>query len=130
MIADAECIGHNGQRGIHGGARWEEAAIYDIEIIEVVCFAVHVESGCFLVGAESDCSVLVGYASERNTLTDVKITAKEPMMAVAAVDRATIVLQGLLKMSLELVMSLLIVGCVAQNDLSVTIESHAIVGIG
>ena len=42
MIADAHGIGHDGERGVHSGARRTEAAIYDVEIIDVVGFAVGV----------------------------------------------------------------------------------------
>lgn len=129
VIPNAECIGHDGQRRIDSRTRGEEATVHDVEIVEVVRLAVHVKRRSLRVGPEADRTVLVGYAGERNTLTDVKIPAKQPVMAVSAVDRATVVLQSLLQMPLEFVMSLLIVGRVAQNDLPITIDRHPIVRI-
>src|SRR5207249_12321929 len=36
VIADAECIGHDGQRGVNSGAGREEAAIHNIKIVDLV----------------------------------------------------------------------------------------------
>src|SRR5262245_12671435 len=47
VIADAEGIGHDRQRRIHGCAGWEKAAIDDIEIVDFVRFTIHVECRSF-----------------------------------------------------------------------------------
>src|SRR5262245_11933613 len=52
MIADAQRIRGDGQCRIHRGARTEEAAIDDVEIVEIVGAAVHVQRRGAWVAAE------------------------------------------------------------------------------
>src|SRR5262245_6168537 len=40
VIADAECVGHDRQRRVHGPARREEAPVDDVEVVELVRLAV------------------------------------------------------------------------------------------
>src|SRR6185295_244460 len=40
MVADAQGIGHRGQRRVHGAAGGEEARVDDVEVVEVVGLAV------------------------------------------------------------------------------------------
>src|SRR5260370_1090557 len=46
VIGHAQGIGHDGQRGVHGGARREEATIDHVEIVDLVGLAVDIEGGC------------------------------------------------------------------------------------
>src|SRR5215208_3095226 len=58
VIADAQRVGHDRQRRVHGAARREEAAIDDIQVVHVVCLAQWIERGGLRVAAEADRAVL------------------------------------------------------------------------
>jgi len=70
MIADAQGVRHDRERGIYRAARTEEAAVHDIEIVEFVSFAVPVERARFWIFTKTNCSVLMRDTSERNALTE------------------------------------------------------------
>ena len=62
MVCDANSIGDDGERWVYRAAGREEAGVDNIEVIEVVGFAVNVKDGLFRVGAEAAGTVLVAYA--------------------------------------------------------------------
>jgi len=70
VIADSECIGHDGQRGVNSGAGREEAAIHNIKIVDFVRLAIRVQCGGLGVSTEPNRTVLVCHACEWNTVTD------------------------------------------------------------
>src|SRR5689334_3354193 len=70
VIADTQGVRGDGQRRIHGSARTEEAAIDDVEIVDVVGAAMHVQRRRAWIAAEADGAVLMRHAGERNTLAD------------------------------------------------------------
>ena len=43
VIADAQRVGHRGQRRVHRAARGEEARVDDVQVVEVVRVAIDVE---------------------------------------------------------------------------------------
>src|SRR5947207_1954415 len=43
MIADAQRVGHGGKSRVHGARGGEEAGVDDVEVVDVVGFAVEVE---------------------------------------------------------------------------------------
>src|SRR5215468_7198307 len=104
MIADTQRIRHDGKSGIHRSARWEEAAVDDVEIVDVMRLAIRVERRCCGVAAEPDGAVLVRDAGQRNALTNVEIAREESLVAVAPMKRAVVLLHHMLKMGFELVM--------------------------
>ena len=68
MRPNPQGIRHDRQRRIYGGARWKEAAVNDVEIVDVVRFAMNIECGFVRIGAETDRAVLVGHSSKRNSV--------------------------------------------------------------
>jgi hypothetical protein len=54
VIADAQGIGRDRERRIDGAARWEEARIDHVKIVDLMSLAVAVERGGLRVVARSD----------------------------------------------------------------------------
>src|SRR5437763_12207014 len=73
VVAHSKCVGHDGERRIYGSARWEETPVHKVEIVEVMGFAVRVQGGSLRVMSKANRAVLMGNASERNSLSDVKV---------------------------------------------------------
>src|SRR5215471_12009580 len=88
VVANAKRVGDDRQRGIHGGARREKAAIDDIEIVDFVRPAVHVECRCLGIVSEANRAVLVRYPCERNTVTEEEVPREQAFVAVLAVHAA------------------------------------------
>src|SRR5712692_3448156 len=84
MIADAECIGHDGQRGVNSGAGREEAAVHDIKIIDLVGFAIRVQRRRLGVTTESNRTILVRNACKWNSITDEQIPCEQSFMTLVA----------------------------------------------
>ena len=73
MVGDADGVGDDGEGGIDGAGGDEEAGVDDVEVVELVGFAMDVEDrGCRIV-AEADGSVLVAYAFEGDALFEVGV---------------------------------------------------------
>src|ERR1700694_5463096 len=92
MIAYTQSIGHDGQRRIDCGAGREEASVYDVNVIELVRLAVHIESRTFRIAPEPDRAVLVGHACQRNPLAGENVARKKALVAVVSVDAAAALL--------------------------------------
>src|SRR6516225_1973203 len=60
VIADPKCVRNDCERGIDGGARREEAAIDDIEVVELVRLAITIKRGGGGIVAKTDGAVLMG----------------------------------------------------------------------
>ena len=45
MVADADRVGHGGERGVHSSDAREEARIDDVQVVDLVRFAVDIEDG-------------------------------------------------------------------------------------
>src|ERR1043166_1004308 len=88
VVADAKRVGHDRERRIDGAARWEEARVDDVEIVEIVGLAVGVERRRPGVAAEADRAVLMRHAGERNALSDVEVAREQADVTVAAVNGA------------------------------------------
>src|SRR6266446_4458750 len=43
VVAHSKCIGHDGKRRIDGGARREETPVHNVEVVDVMGFAVRVQ---------------------------------------------------------------------------------------
>ena len=85
VIADAQCVGYNGEPGIDRATRAKEARIYHVEIIQLVRLAVAIERARLRVVAEPDGAVLVRHTSERDALAEIQIAREEALMAFVAV---------------------------------------------
>ena len=73
MIADAQRVRHDRQRRVDRAAGNEEAAVDDIEIVEVMRLAVGIESARCGVGAKAHGADLVRDAGERDALPDEQV---------------------------------------------------------
>ena len=88
MIPDAQRVGHDRQCGVHRAAGDEEAAIDDVEILQLMSLAVRVENAGFRVISEADCAALMRHARKRNSLTEIQIPREQSLVALVAMDRA------------------------------------------
>src|SRR5271167_3355839 len=92
VIAHAQRIGHDRERWVHRRARREEAAIHDVEILEIMGLAIRVQRRGPGIMPKADGAVLVGDTRQRNALTHIQVAAKKSFMAVMAVHRAMVML--------------------------------------
>src|ERR1044072_4499301 len=92
MLADAQRVGDDRERGIDRTARDKKAAVDDVKVIEVVCLAVHVEGAGFGVLAKAHGADLMGYTGKLNSLADEQIAGEESFVAVVAVHFAAALL--------------------------------------
>ena len=98
VVAHSKCVGHDGERRIDGSARWEEAPVHNVEVVDVMGFAVHVQYRSLRVLSKANGAVLMGHAGERNSLSDVQVSPKQSLMALVAMHRAVRLLHGLLQL--------------------------------
>src|SRR5215469_569295 len=130
VIPDSERIGHNCEGRIDGGTGREEAAVNDVKIVKLVGFAMYVERGSFWIAPEPNGSVLVRYAGQRNPVADIQVAPEQSLMTRRPVNRARrLLFHQLFQFRVKALMTLLIVRLVAQNDLAISIERDAIVGV-
>src|SRR5439155_17856154 len=85
VIAHAQRVGYDGEPGIDRATRAKEACIDNVEIIQLVGFAVAIERARLRVVAEADGTVLVRYAGERDALAEIQIAREEALVAFVAV---------------------------------------------
>ena len=78
MVAHSKCVGHDRECRIDGSARWEETPVHNVKIVDVMGFAVHVQYRGLRVVSEANRAVLMGYTSERNALSNIKVASKQP----------------------------------------------------
>src|SRR2546422_2810040 len=130
VITHAQRIGHDGQRGVNGGARWEEARIHYVQVVEIVCLAISIERRSPGIVPEANGAVLMGYAGKRNFLSHVQISCEQTLVALVTMHRAIGLLHRLLEFGLEPIVRLKVIRRVRQNDLAVAIHRNAIVRVG
>src|SRR5439155_12025829 len=87
VIPDTQRVGHDGQSRINRRTGRKEAAVHDVQVVEFVRLAVHVECGSLRIAAEPDGAVLVSHARQRNALAEEQIPCKEPLVTLAPVQR-------------------------------------------
>ena len=73
VVADAQGVGHRGQRRVHGADAREEARVDDVEVVELVGLAVGVEHRRRRVGAEPARARLVRDARDRDLVLHVAL---------------------------------------------------------
>src|SRR5512141_475125 len=88
MISHAQRISHDREGRVHCPARGEEAAIDDVKVVDLVGTTVAVKCRCVGIVAETDSTVLVGYSSERNPLSNEEVPREQAVVAVVSVNRA------------------------------------------
>src|SRR5262245_43151917 len=116
MVSHPKGIGHDGQRRVDGAARWEEAGIDNVEVINVMGLAVGIEGGALGVAAKTNRPVLVRHSGKRNTLTDKQVSGKQPLITLMAMDGALgLPLHDALKLGDEALMPFFVVRLVRQD---------------
>ena len=103
VLADADGVGHRGERRVHGADAREEAGVDDVEVVELVGLAVDVEHRRRRVVAEPAGAGLVGHAGDRDVHVHVEVLVEHVVLGHADV------VQDLLQLVVEPV-GLLVVG--------------------
>src|SRR5271165_7625510 len=130
VVSDAECIGHDGQRGVNGGAGREKTAVHDIKIVDLVRLAIRVQRRRPGVATEPNRAVLVSHAGKRNSITDEQIPREKPFMTLVAVNAAFgLLLHEFFELGKQTAVRLFVVRCVLQNDFPVAVNGDAIVWV-
>ena len=118
MVADAERVRHDRQRRIHGRARGEEAAVDDVQIVDLVRLAVDIQSRGFRVVPEANGPVLMRDAGQGNAVADEQIAREEPLVALVAVNWARgLLLHQLLQLAVQPLVALFVVRLVVSTML-------------
>jgi len=81
MIANAQRICHDRQTGIHRPDRYKKTCVDDIEVIQVMRFAIQVESRCLGVVAETHSSGLMCRSTDRDVLAQIELPRYQLIMA-------------------------------------------------
>lgn len=123
MIADSQGVGDDRQRRIDGRAGDEETSVDDVEVIEVMGFAVSIQYRCFGICSEAHGAVLVPDASNGNPFSEVGQVFEE---AVAHAD----VVQDVLKLLLQSLVAFAVIFRVTELDLPVFAHCDAVIRIG
>jgi len=85
VIAHTQRVGDDGEPGIDRAAGREKASIDNVEIIQLVCFAIAIERARLRVVSEPDRTVLMRDTSERDALAQIQIAREETLVAFVAV---------------------------------------------
>src|SRR6516225_7639722 len=88
MLSHAQGIGHNRQRRVDGGAGREEAAVHDVQVVEIVRLTLNVQGRASRIVAETDRAVLMSDASERNLITKKQLTGEKALVTLVSVNTA------------------------------------------
>src|SRR6185369_12471899 len=84
MVADPQRVGHDRQRRVHRRARRKEAAVDDVQVVDMMRAAVGVEHRRRGVRAETQRTVLVRDARKRNPARDVRLQRYEVLLELDA----------------------------------------------
>src|SRR5206468_4477073 len=115
----------------HGAARTEETCIDNIEIVELMRFAIAIERARLRIVAEADRAVLVRYSGKRDALAEEQVSGEKALVALVPVDRALrLLLHQALKLFDQAFVSFFVVRLVLQNDLAIAIDRDPVVRIG
>src|SRR4030095_6522667 len=130
-IADAKGVGHNRQGRIHRAARRKEAAVDDIEVVDVVRLAHRIERRRLRVVTKADGAVLMRHARQRNPLTDEQASRKQSLVtAMPVLVTRRLLLQKVFKLRREPRMPFAIVRRVPQLDVAVMVQGQPLFGVG
>src|SRR5258705_8624600 len=88
--------------------------------------AIAVERGGFRIVTKPNGAVLVGDGSQGQTLTEIKIPRKQTLMALVPVNIAVGLFHCFLQLSFQAVVALDVVELVADADLTIPIDRHAV----
>src|SRR4030095_10655135 len=85
VVADAERVGHRGERRIHGADAGEEAGVDDVQVVELMRLAVGVEHRGLRVGPEAAGARLVRDAADADLVLHVEVPPDQVMRVHAEV---------------------------------------------
>src|SRR5206468_11832777 len=85
VLSDSQRVRHDRQRRVHCAAGAEKAAVDDIEIVEIMRFAVDIKGACPGIVTEAHRADLVSDARQRNSLANKQIAREQPFVALVAV---------------------------------------------
>src|SRR5262245_29271988 len=77
MLGHSDCIGHRRQRRVHGADAHEEAGVDDVQIVELMSFAMDVENRGLRIGAEAAGAGLMSNARDRDFVLQVWVAWKQ-----------------------------------------------------
>ena len=120
VVADAQRVGHRGQRRVDRSDAREEARVDHVEVVELVGPAVHVQHGCPGVGAEAAGAGLVRHPCDRDGGLEVGMTWNQ------VVGLHPGVLEQPLQLVVKLLHGLLVRRGVADPHVPVTVQRDAI----
>src|SRR5690348_6103709 len=127
VVANAQRVRHDRERRIHRTARRKEAPVHDVQVVHVVCLAVHVERGRRRIVAEPDRAVLMSHTGERNALAEEQASREDADVTVLAVDRArALTLEQLMHLPAEPAVALLVVRRIREHDVAAAVDRDAI----
>ena len=88
MVADAQRVGNDGQGRVDRRARRKEAAVDDIQIVDLVRAAIDVERRRCRVAAEADRAVLMSGAGNRDPFAEIGVLQEQVRLAADIVEEA------------------------------------------
>ena len=124
MLGHPNGIGHRRQRRVHGADADEEAGVDDVQIVELVSFAVDVEDRGLRIGAEAAGAGLMSHARDRDVGLQVRVAWNQMVRVHAQVT------EHRLQLLVEPLLRHLIVRRVTQRELPVSVHADSIVRIG
>ena len=86
VIADSQCVCDDRECWIDCGTGGEEAAVYYIEVVEFVGFAVGVEDGLGGVGSEANGSVLMSDTGNGNLFAEIDVIVDRVVLDANALE--------------------------------------------
>src|SRR5215831_6319010 len=77
VVGNAQSVCHDGQRRVDGAAGGKEAAIHDVEVIQVVRATVPVERRGLRIVAKANGAVLMRHPGERNAISHKEVSREQ-----------------------------------------------------
>src|SRR5581483_7218958 len=87
MLPDAQRIRHDRQSGIHRTTGGEETAVYNVEIIEIMGFAIDVEHGGVRIAAKTQSSILMRHAGEGDASRNIRLQRNDVLLEFNALQQ-------------------------------------------
>ena len=126
VVANAQGVSHNGQGRIHGATGREEAGVDDVEVVDIMRFAVHIERRRLWIMGKSDGAVLVRHASQGDALANEQAAGQQAFVAGVPMHGAPGLLHQMLASGDEALVTLCIVRRVGEHDAALPVKADAI----
>src|SRR6516165_3055583 len=130
MVANAQGVGHDRERRVDRATRWEKTAVHNIEVIEIVRLAVHIERRSLGIAAKSNRAILMGDACKWNALTYEHAACKKPRVAIVSVVRTLrLLLQYPFELGDQPLVAFFIIGLIGKSDTAVAVDGNLVVWV-